>query len=86
MPFDFFRYTEGGARVLFADAGLAIEAIEKVGDTYLTSAYSLSLGGTDFDAEHLEQHLLSNFTNTTVMDPAEWLYASVVVVARKPQR
>jgi hypothetical protein len=86
VPFDFFRYTEGGARVLFADAGLAIEAIEKVGDTYLTSAYSLSLGGTDFDAEHLEQHLLSNFTNTTVMDPAEWLYASVVIVARKPQR
>jgi SAM-dependent methyltransferase len=84
VPNDFFRYTEGGARQIFSDAGLDVESIAKVGDTYLTSGAVLSLGTGDFDPSHLQTRLLQNFTSQIEYDPAEWLYASVVLVARKP--
>ena len=84
VPFDFFRYTDAGARAVFSSAGFAIDAMQKVGDSYLASGYALSFGTGDFDNGWLSRKLLGNFTNTTALDPAEWLYTSVVLVARKP--
>ena len=43
-----------------------------------------AFGTGDFDIDHFYRHLLSNFTNTTALNPSEWLYTSVVLVARRP--
>lgn len=84
VPHDYFRYTDAGARQIFVDAGFTVEVMMKVGDSYLAAGYVLSFGTGDFDIDHFYRHLLSNFTNTTALNPSEWLYTSVVLVARRP--
>lgn len=84
VPYDYFRYTADGARQLFTDAGFVVDTLQKVGDTVLASGYVLSFGTGDFDEQWLHSHLLGNVTEATAHDPSEWLYSSVVLVARKP--
>ena len=86
VPSDFFRYTDMGARQIFVDAGFTIEAMNRVGDSTLASGYLLSFGTGDFDRRHLWHNLLHNISNETARDPSYWLYASIVLVARKPHQ
>ena len=55
VPFDYFRFTIGGASKLFIDAGLSIVATEKSGNSEVTSAYLLG-----FACSELNQSMLLN--------------------------
>jgi hypothetical protein len=97
VPFDYFRFTIGGASKLFIDAGLSIVAAEKSGNSEITSAYLLG-----FACSELNQSMLLNELTKPVSEKSmakimhgtctshgactsdQNLYISSMLVARAP--
>ena len=89
IPTDFFRYTLDGARALLADAGLAIEATYKIGNSAMASGFMLGFGAGDFDVEVLRRELLQPVREPVGKSqrwglPAQSLYVGTCVVASRP--
>ena len=95
-PTDFFRFTVEGGKALLEDAGLAVVAAARGGDSLLTLGSLLGYGATDFDLDGHGAYTSVGLTppNTSApsweartlnADPARWLYIGSGVVGMKPR-
>ena len=87
---DFFRFTAAGAREIFVRAGFSVPLLQKVGDSYSTSAYVLGAGAGDIPANYTNSQSPAILRDVSIEhthtweDKLEWLYMGVALVAEKP--
>ena len=95
VPYDFFRYTISGGATLFKDAGLSIVAMERGGDSMLTSAYLLGFSPAEIGNDTRVAEALSSPVTLKELERAaadgdkaalaQKLYFSSFLVAQAPR-